>query len=92
MAFGDDDTAESVDDTAIENELFRVDLESVVQSGLSVTVSAYVGWADTGGYPFCEVAVYALDGTDDLLMGRRVFTTKTLADPDSSDFVMTFTF
>jgi hypothetical protein len=86
VAFGDGDRVEDVMDTELENELFRVDPDSVSSDGVTLTVEVTVDHEDTGDAEFCEIGVFAETDTSEVLMGRKVFPPKVLTEPDRSVF------
>jgi hypothetical protein len=92
VAFGDGDGVEDITDVALENELFRVDPDSVSSDGVTLTVEVTIDIGDTGGATFCEIGVFAETGTGEVLMGRKVFLPKTLTEPDRSTFKIDFVF
>jgi hypothetical protein len=92
VAFGDGDALEDPTDTALENELFRVDPDSVTSDGVTLTVSATIDYGDTAGEIVSEIGVFAEIEESEVLMGRKIFSPKELTEPDRSEFTVTFTF
>jgi len=92
VAFGDGNTTEDITDTALENELFRVDPDTVSSNGVILTIEVTIDYEDTGDNEICEIGVFAETEASEVLMGRKVFSPKVLTDPDQSTFTVDFVY
>jgi len=92
VAFGDGERLEDPEEIDLENELFRVDPDSVTSDGVTLTVVATIDYGDTAGEIVQEIGVYAQIEATEVLMGRKTFSPKELTAPDRSEFTVTFTF
>jgi hypothetical protein len=88
IAFGTGTTLPDVDDTALESEVFRNDLETASATDTVLTCGGSLSGADSGA-PITEVGIFDDDGD---LMGRRTFLPKTLETESTLLFTLNFQF
>ncbi|MFW5988627.1 MAG: phage tail protein [Desulfosudaceae bacterium] len=87
IAWGTGESSPSPDDTALENEVHRQDLDSVSADDTILTCTGVLQGADSGDNQITEVGVFDAEGD---LMGRRVFNPKQLESESSLEFTINF--
>jgi len=88
IAFGTGTTPPSPEDTALDAEVYRKDLDSASAAGSVLTCIGTIDGSESTD-AITEVGVFDADGD---LMGRRTFAPKTLEAESSLRFTLNFQF
>lgn len=87
IAFGTGTSSSAPDDTELESEVHRQDLEDASADETLLICSGTLDGEDSGDNKITEVGVFDADGD---LMGRRVFKPKELEKESSLKFTLEF--